>query len=167
MNNPGEKPHEKPASTREADTKPDSSEGPYTKIVAAGTVILVLLTYALVAFTINWWPFQGKDPDVKTGAAPCKFLTGSVNTCSSRNPRIIVDATNEADSTNCTFNIELQWGDGSEVQSVSISGGPVGAYLLASHTYKSPGTYVIQGTGTGSGECSVVSATYYFTLLGS
>jgi hypothetical protein len=165
MSDLGEKPHEKPASTRKSDPKSDSSEGPYTKIVAAGTVILVLLTYVLVAVTIHWWPFQGKDTDAT--AAPCKFLTGSVNTCSSHNPQIIVDATNEGDSTNCSFNIELQWGDGSEVRSVPISGGPVGAYFLASHTYKSPGTYVIQGTGTGSGECSVVPATYYFTLLGS
>src|ERR1700676_2801054 len=146
-----------PNSGKESHVKPDSGEGPYTKLIAVGTVVLVLLTYVLAASAVHWWPFENANAGVAT---PCKFLVGSVDTCSSHDSQVTVDFLSAGNTTGCTFNMELQWGDGSVVQEAPLSGGPVGSYFLANHTYAAPGTYVIQETGTATGVCSTFPVTY-------
>jgi hypothetical protein len=136
--------------------KPDSGEGPFTKLIALGTVCLVFLTYLLVAASVHWWPFE---------AASCTFISGSETVCSSHNPQITVDFLMAVNGTGCTYDDQLQWGDDSAAQGITLPGGPVGKYFLASHTYTEPGTYSIQVTGTASGSsassggCNVFPAT--------
>jgi hypothetical protein len=143
----------------------ESGEGFFTRVIAGGTVALVLLTYVLTAATLHWWPFEEQNPRLGA-AASCSFLYGSVMTCSSYNSRVIVNFLS-TDTTGCTFYDEVQWGDGSAPQDVTLDGGSTGSIFLASHNYTSPGTYSINVSGTISGPCSGGPATFNFTLLGS
>lgn len=94
----------------------------------------------------------------------CTLVPGS-NTCQSSDPQVTVDLLNSGDTSGCTFDITLDWGDGSDDQSLTIAGGPDGPEFLASHTYKESGTYTIDETGdVASGSCYYNPATFQFTL---
>ena len=148
----------------------DTSEGPYTRFIALGTALLVLLTYMLLANGLRWWPFsaavaQGVNTQRTTA---CTFVPATVLRCSSHDPRVKVDFTNFNNTTGCAFSATLQWGDGSETSEVPVTGGPTGATFLASHLYTSPGTYDIDTTATvTTGSCTVIPNSYTFVLLGS
>jgi hypothetical protein len=43
-----------------------ASEGRFTKIIAFGTIALVVLGYLGVAATIHWWPFSSSPPPTST-----------------------------------------------------------------------------------------------------
>lgn len=43
-----------------------ASEGRFTKIIAFGTIALVVLGYLGVAATIHWWPFSSSPPPIST-----------------------------------------------------------------------------------------------------
>jgi len=97
-------------------------------------------------------------------SAPC-FGSSSGANCSSTNPLVSVFYVDTGDTSACTFDYSLNWGDGSAAQTVVLSGPPDGTYLLATHTYETPGTYSITATGTVTGPCTISTGTLTFTLL--
>jgi len=38
------------------------SEGPHAKITAYATILLVVLTYLILAYGVHWWPFRPSNP---------------------------------------------------------------------------------------------------------
>lgn len=139
----------------------ERGEGPYTKFIAVGTVVLVLLTYLLTAGALHWWPFKSSnDP-----APPCTFDTNGM-TCSSSNPQVVLEIIAAGDTTGCSTEVEIQWGDTSAAEIVDHSGGLPGTHFLANHTYTTPGTYSIYVTGAPLNGCSFNGGSYTFTLLG-
>jgi hypothetical protein len=60
--------HNKP----ERERKEPEREGPYTKLIAFLTVVLVVLTYFGLAYAIHWPPFKSPNP----GPSPSPSATG-------------------------------------------------------------------------------------------
>lgn len=96
-----------------------------------------------------------------TGSAQCSFLNGVVTTCQSSNPHVDVLLDIFGNFSQCTFSIQVNWGDGT----VSNLNGPV--FVLADHVYSaSSGTFQIEATGSIlSGPCEFFPGSYQFTLL--
>src|ERR1700751_288308 len=86
-------------------------------------------------------------------SAPC--VSGvSPSPCQSTNPQLIIDAISTGDTSACTFNIKIVWGDGSPEQYFVTRGTPDGKSFLAAHTYSAPGSYTITvGVTLASGGC--------------
>src|SRR5262249_55266639 len=99
-------------------------------------------------------------------SSPC--VSGvSASPCQSTNPQVIIDAISMGDTSSCTFNIKLVWGDGSPEQAFVARGTPDGKSFLASHTYSAPGSYTITvGVTVASGGCGASSGGFQFTLVG-
>jgi len=87
--------------------------------------------------------------------------------CHSNNPLVAVDFANNSNYTGCTFDEELDWGDGDQTQQFAVQGGSEGAVFLARHVYGHPGTYEITLASTPSQGCPVTLDTemFFFTLL--
>jgi hypothetical protein len=107
-------------------------------------------------------PSTGRE-SAATGAAACSFFP-HVTACASTNPKVSVEWTNFSDTTGCTFDYTIAWGDGTPDASGTKAGGPAGTALLAGHAYSSPGSYDISLTGdVSSGGCTFDPASAQFT----
>jgi hypothetical protein len=105
-------------------------------------------------------------------AAPCVFSDAGPPDCQSTDPLVTDEATTQG-ASGCTFSDNIDWGDGSPVQTVDFTGsGPLETFPIAEYTYSTPGTYSITASapvgisgpcegGVGSGD------NYQFTLLSS
>lgn len=104
-----------------------------------------------------------------SSSAMCVFEAGVTQNCQSTNPHIVLNLHNSGDTSQCTFALQVNWGDGSAVQNFTVRGGPDGSEHLSDHVYSaSPGTYQINMTGSVlSGSCTFTPASYQFTLLPS
>ncbi len=99
-------------------------------------------------------------------STPCVLEAFVVNDCSSTDPVVTLNANFEGNATGCTFQWDIDWGDGTPVQLVTVPGGPAGPALMGMHTYAARGSYTITATDAGvTGGCSEFGDTYQFTLL--
>lgn len=98
----------------------------------------------------------------------CAFVAGVVTDCASTDPRIDIHIHNTGDTSGCTFGIDVNWGDRSPLQHLTVKGqSSTGEFYLAAHTYNARGTYRISATGTVlSGWCTIGPGHYTFTLQG-
>jgi hypothetical protein len=99
--------------------------------------------------------------------APCSFA--KVSACQSTDPAIKTYVKFSQDTTDCTFDIAVDWGNGGKVQHVFFTSPTDGLHFLAAHHYRyrtMPMTFTIsvQGTVT-AGFCGFNSGTLSFTLL--
>lgn len=105
-------------------------------------------------------------------AAPCVFSDAGPPDCQSTDPLVTDEATTEG-AAGCTLSDNIDWGDGSPVQTVEFTGsGPLETFPIAEYTYSTPGTYSITASApvgiSGPCEGGVGSAdNYQFTLLSS
>lgn len=105
-------------------------------------------------------------------ASPCVFSNGGPADCQSTDPLVTDEATTEG-ASDCTLRDNIDWGDGSPVQTVDFTGSAaLETFPIAEYTYSTPGTYSITASapvgisgpcegGVGSGD------SYQFTLLSS
>jgi hypothetical protein len=103
-----------------------------------------------------------------TSSAQCVFESTVVTTCQSSNPHIVLNFHNFGDTSQCTFSVQVNWGDGT-VQNFTLPGGPSGSEHLSDHVYSaSSGTFQIAATGSVlSGPCTYSPGSYQFTLSSS
>lgn len=98
---------------------------------------------------------------------PCSFA--KVSACQSTDPAIKTYVKFSLNNTGCTYNIAIDWGDGSKVQDVFFTSPSDGVHFLAGHSYRysnMPMTFSIsvQGTVTAGG-CQGFLGGLSFTLL--
>ncbi len=105
---------------------------------------------------------------------PCNFpvqsppSTGADNTvsCRSTQSSINVYLTNNDDSSHCTFDLTVDWGDNQTTPLPNYAGGPPGEELLAAHTYTAPGIYTGSVTGSvTSGDCNFNPGGFQFSYI--
>jgi Protein kinase domain len=106
-------------------------------------------------------------PTVATSAAgpACTFVIHGAASCNSTNPQVSLFVNFPVNTSGCTYERDITWGDGTSSQ-VAVSGGPAGPKFAASHTYSAPGTYSIYfGGQVTSGGCSLATPTFQFQLM--
>lgn len=99
-----------------------------------------------------------------SGSAPGCFTTSA--DCTSTDPDVAFSLFSDGDTSGCTFDGEVTWGDGAD-SSTSFGGGADGDILVTfGHTYTEPGTYEIDWSAdvTSGSTCSSNSGTLQFTL---
>jgi hypothetical protein len=128
-----------------------------------GTVLLSLS----IILGVSVVPVSAATHAAMSNSAVCVFEAGVVQNCQSTDPHVVLNLHNTGDTSQCTFAIQVNWGDGSAVQNFTVPGGPNGSEHLSDHVYPaSSGIHQIEATGSvASGSCTFSSATYQFTLL--
>ena len=92
-------------------------------------------------------------PDHLT-AVPTVIRSGDAS-CQSSNPQVSLYVNFPGNTSECTFERDITWGDGTSSE-VSVPGGPAGPHFAASHTYSAPGDYSIYfGGEVTSGGCAL------------
>lgn len=97
---------------------------------------------------------------------PCSFA--KVSACQSTDPAIKTYVQFSQNTANCTFDIAIDWGDGSKVQDVFFTSPADGLHFLAGHTYRYsnvPLTFTISAMQGTASTCSFNGGTLVFTLL--
>ena len=90
-------------------------------------------------------------PQAAASSAPCTVSLTAPD-CQSSNPQVTLDLDGYGAASSCTFSTDIDWGDGSPVQTVMYLGNDaaVGNYdavlFTTSHTYSAPGVYTIATT---------------------
>jgi hypothetical protein len=109
----------------------------------------------------------GNRMQVSTAGSSEPCFKASFPDCSSSDPQVAFDEISEGDTSSCTFQTVITWGDGAK-NTYTYAGGADGTKLATfQHTYNTLGTYVINDTGTTEkGSCSNGSETLHFTLTG-
>jgi hypothetical protein len=90
--------------------------------------------------------------------------------CRSTNPELQIYLYNEGDTSQCTFDITINWDDGTPPGNFpNIPGGPSGGTdYVTSHTYANPGIFTLQVIGSvASGDCGFKSGEAQFSYLDS
>jgi RHS repeat-associated protein len=98
------------------------------------------------------------------GQEQCFFV---YPTCGSFSPAVSLVLVSDGDTSGCSFDVDLDWGDGSSTEQ-TLAGGPDGSPLgTLDHTYADdPGSYPVSWTSTVSaGNCEDSSGSLTFTLL--
>ena len=106
-------------------------------------------------------------PTVATSAAgpACTFVIHGAASCNSANPLVSLFVNFPVNTSSCTYERDITWGDGTS-STVTVQGGPAGPKFAASHTYSAPGSYSIYfGGEVTSGGCSMVTPTFLFELM--
>jgi len=102
---------------------------------------------------------------ISAPSRPCYLLYPNELNCASSNPEVTLDDSFDVSTYGCTFNYQINWGDGSPIQSINFTGGSAGAFFVANHTYDSKGTFAIHLNDTVTyGQCSTIPADYTFTF---
>jgi hypothetical protein len=98
---------------------------------------------------------------------PCSFA--AVSACQSTNPSVKTYLAFQGDTSGCTFNITVNWGDNSKNTQVVLTSPPDGTDFLAGHAYRYSDkvtTFTITVSGTVvAGGCGLNGGTLSFTLL--
>lgn len=125
-----------------------------------------------VTNTVGRSRVEGVQPESASSAAPASTAAVSPNpcglpgACESSDPTYrVYYSSSFGDSSSCTFELHIEWGDGSQ-ETDTTAGAPAGVLvLIGSHTYGAPGTYPINVTGrVVSGPCTVSPSVAQFTL---
>ena len=125
------------------------------------------ITFAQPATSVSTAPSKvssslASERQAAVPSAPCNF--GVTPDCESTDPTISVLFNSFSSTSGCTFNLNINWGDGSSIQNVLFVGGPEGLSELAGHTYSAPDVYTITVTGeVASGPCYFDAGTFTFT----
>ncbi len=99
-------------------------------------------------------------------STPCVFEAGAVTACSSTNPQVTLNGNFSGSGNGCAFSWNVNWGDGTATQPITLVNPPAGAVLFGTHTYSVVGSYTITASTAGvTGPCSQYGATYQFTLV--
>jgi hypothetical protein len=100
---------------------------------------------------------SSKTPHAPSNAANCR----------STNPDLKIYFENDGDTSECTFNLTFNWGDGTPPENIPNSpGGPSGLQFITSYTYTNPGVYTIQVTGSvASGDCTFTGGDVQFSYI--
>ena len=95
----------------------------------------------------------------------CILLSPSELSCISSDPEVTLDDTSSGDTSGCLFNDQIDWGDGTPVQSVDVHGGAPATFFVASHTYGTTGTFDIHvdETVTYGSTCAATPEDFTFT----
>jgi serine/threonine protein kinase len=97
----------------------------------------------------------------------CNFAYGNVTTCESTDPVVAVYFDNDANSTGCTFALEIYWGDGTSAGG-KINGGSPGYIYLDDHEYRATGHYELDVVPvTSESTCNAVGVEFSMTVLSS
>ena len=105
-----------------------------------------------------------------SAAAPesaCSFVVAGAAICASTDPQVKVYANFGSNTSACTFDRNITWGDGTASKNIVFKGGPAGARFVAAHTYSAPGTYIIYFGGKVRGPCTIHTPTFQFHYLSS
>jgi hypothetical protein len=131
-------------------------------------VLVIFPAFLMVLLAGSNAQASGLETDIAAGSQPsaeCHLPVksppahGADNTanCRSTQAMILTYFTNFSDTSGCTFDLTIAWGDGETTHRPNYPGGPQGLEFLASHTYSAAGVYTIAVTG------SVTSGNCYFT----
>ncbi len=99
-----------------------------------------------------------------TGSAPQCFYV--VPDCQSTNPAVAFSVISNGDSSGCTFEDNIDWGDGTTTTQ-AVAGGPDGSVLATfTHTYTLPNVYTINWSSsvTSGDNCDGSQTQLQFTL---
>ena len=58
------------AERKASEGKNPEREGPYTRLIAYGTLLLAVIGYLTLAYTVHWWPFSSPNPGPATTLGP-------------------------------------------------------------------------------------------------
>jgi len=127
---------------------------------------VIVVTVLFIACAGIWFVKFAGDSSAGGGrSAHCVLAYQTAERCESTDPKVDLAAVWLADASSCTFNITIQWGDGSPAKPVNVKGGRTGQTVIGSHTYAKPGTYAVVATNkVRSGSCRTVDGHYSFTL---
>jgi hypothetical protein len=95
-------------------------------------------------------------------ATPCTF--GPDQSCESTDPTITVNTDYTGNTSGCTFNWAIAWGDGTSSPDIVLTQPADGFVFTAQHTYSAPGVYTIAVTGVVDGPCTETNGDFTFTL---
>lgn len=142
---------------------------------AAVLGVIALMAFGLSAGTASAGSVIGTGSIARLAAAPaadspatapCDFSDSA--TCASIDPSVKIYVDDQGDVSSCDFTWTIDWGDGSDPESVVLDGPPSGQELLAKHKYatKTEKKYTITADGeVTSGSCSATGGTLTYTLL--
>jgi uncharacterized membrane protein len=111
-------------------------------------------------------PSSLADQRERSSRQPCNFVGGAVQNCSSSTPTVTMAFVHTGDTSACTFESVVNWGDGS-VNLYKLGGKQSdNITTLGSHTYKSRGTYNLsQAVRVLSGNCTSSDGSYTFNHI--
>lgn len=148
------------------------SYSPWFAVVAAVAVVVVGLAL-VVPTAMRSGSAHAQTTAVSTTVAPrapaasstpCNFQ--DAQTCQSTDPTVTVSTYQSGDTSACTFDWNVDWGDG-QSSPFELVNPPDGWVVLGQHPYAAPGTYTIAFTGhTKAGNCTASDFTRTFTLPG-
>jgi cell division septation protein DedD len=99
-------------------------------------------------------------------SAQCVLLEPDQTYCRSSDPTVVLQAENNGDTSDCTFSDQIEWSDGSPLQTVQYQGADNLPETIATHTYENPGGYGITVTPTVvSGSCTAIAGEYTFAYV--
>lgn len=138
-------------------------------LIGAAGAIIAAAVGAIIG--LNPWSHSSPSPSSSAPSGSsvpsrqCVFLAPVEVTCTSSDPNIVVEFNNEYNTIGCTFSAQVNWGDGSPLQTFNFPGALPGPLVLGDHKYSQEGTYTINGVATVTfGLCAASSATGVFTL---
>jgi cell division septation protein DedD len=99
-------------------------------------------------------------------SAKCVFLEPSQTFCTSSDPTVVLEVNNIGNTSDCTFSDQIEWSDGSPLQTVQFQGADNVPETIATHTYENPGGYGISGNLTVvDGDCATQPGEYTFDYV--
>ncbi len=99
-------------------------------------------------------------------SAQCVFLEPSQTFCTSSDPTVVLEVNNVGNTSDCTFSDQIEWSDGSPVQTVEFQGADNVPEAIATHTYENLGGYGISGNLTVvDGDCTAQPGEYTFDYV--
>jgi len=109
---------------------------------------------------------QRSEPcDLPLVSPPPKGADNAIS-CRSTKPNVKLYVTNIGDTSDCTYDIAIAWGDGNKTHLPSFPGGPSGRELLAAHDYTNAGVYNVSVAGSVvSGGCSFNGGDVQFSYI--
>jgi len=106
-----------------ADKRPER-EGPYTKLIALGTVLGLILTYLLLAYTVHWPPDNSPNPGPTSSRPTTPTGTGPQGITPVPQPATGVPAAYQG-----TWRGNIVYGTTSDQVGMTLGGGAVGAQV--------------------------------------
>ena len=130
----------------------------------------------LIGGTASASPINTDSASVAQNSAECKLPVKSppkdgadnAKNCRSTKPKMALYFTNNGDTSDCTFDLNITWDDGKTKSIPNYPGGPTGPEFLADHQYSDVGIYTIGVTGSVvSGDCYFTGGNFQFSYIPS